>query len=511
MGLRDLVLASVAMALLAGMAQAAPDDEFIRVAPDHWTFQTAKSHQRFVPWGTNFVLYDNKYLNMFGPQVYDHALYDRVLAAMESLHINLVKAFLPIADVLPDPQGPSEARIAPGYLDNLEDFLALARAHHVRVVLSLAEWGGNGIKWWHEGGEYFGRNPWKAEGVDSLAVLQSFWTQVGARFRDNPTLFSYEPCVEWSLPNDNLTWTPPDQQFGRVTTEPALWYWRHWAVARHGSLEALNKAWGTTYKSVDDVALVDYSYDWKAHRYLDPPAKVLDYQDFREWASYNYFKPQIQALRRADPNHMVAIANHMRPPGALWEDAARYFIGLSEPEETDLVDYMTHHDNHDAKELKDTDLTSLVRGIAVRLRASSARKPMPMILEEFSLVGSDPMQVADVCAAMVRGTVGDCSGWMVWYFEAWEAGNPTGLVYRNLRPTAWGRAFRDLAAPGGLLATADLSRRPARQVISLDRTAELVPMRLGTLGEVLAHWDQYRHPVDYRWPRNEWLELRLNP
>ena len=138
MALRELVLVAVAMALPSGMAQAAPDDEFMRVAPDHWTFETAQSHQRFVPWGTNFVLYDNKYLNMFGP-AYDHALYDQVLEAMESLHINIVKAFLPIADVLPDPQGPTEARIAPGYLDHLDDFLAMARKHHIRVVLSLAE------------------------------------------------------------------------------------------------------------------------------------------------------------------------------------------------------------------------------------------------------------------------------------------------------------------------------------------------------------------------------------
>ena len=505
----------IAVGLLAAMvwdappSQASPDDEFVRVAPDHWTFETAQSHQRLVPWGTNFVLYDNKYLNMFAPGVYDHALYERVLRAMEALHINLVKAFLPIAQALPDPQGPEAARIAAGYLENVADFLALSRRHHLRVVLSLAEWGGNGIKWWHEGGGYFGRSPWKDDGVDALAVLRSFWTQLGERFRDNPTLFAYEPCVEWSLPNDNLTWTAPNQQPGRVTTEPGLWYWRHWAVARYGSLAALNQAWGTAYASVDDVALVDYTYNYQAHRYLDPPAKILDYQDFREWASYRYFKPQIEAIRHADPNHMVTIANHMRPPGDLWEGAAQYFIGLSEPEESDLVDYMTHHDNHSVKEFKGTDFGTLARAATVRMRSCLARKPMPMILEEFSFDSSDAKQVGDACSAMVRGTAGECSGWMVWYFQAWEQGSPTGLVYRDLQPTPWGRQFRDLAAPGGFIAKANLSRRRAQQVIEMDRAAELVPTRHGTLLQVMANWDNYRHPVDYRWPRNAWIALPL--
>lgn len=345
--------------------------------------------------------------------------------------------------------------------------------------------------------------------MDSLAVLRSFWRQVGTRFRDNPTLFAYTPCVEWSLPSGNLTWTPPKEQHGRVTTEPGLWYWRHWVLARHGSLEALNEAWGTDYASVDEIKLVDYSYDFQAHCYLDPPAKILDYQNFREWASYRYFEPQIEAIRRADPNHMVTISNHMRRPADLWEGGARYFMGFSAPEMSDLVDYLTHHDNHNAKELKDSDYGALGRAATVRLRFCNARKVMPVILEEFSFDSPDPYQVAEACSAMVRDTVGHCSGWMVWYFQHWEAGNPTGLVYRRLLPTAWGRAFRDLGAPGGFIAKATLSRRPPRQVIELDRAAELAPTRRGTLGQVVEGWDDYRHPVDYRWPPNPWLALVL--
>ncbi len=493
----------------AQVVESAPEDELIRVAPDHWSFETARTRRRFVPWGANFVLRDPKYLDMFAPGVYDRALYDAVLAAMEALNVTVVKTYLPLGRVLPDPQGPARAAIAPGYLENVEDFLGLARSHRIRVSLTLAEWWGNEVRWWHDGGEYFGRSPWRRRGVDSLAVLRSFWSQVGRRFRGNPTVFSYVMCVEWSLPNGNLTWTP--EWTGRVETEPGLWYWRHWALSRRRSLPALNRAWGTAYAAAEDIPLVDFSYDPGSRTYTDPVVKILDYQDFREWASDRYFRPQIRALRRADPGHLVTIANHVLPPGSLWEGAASYFMGYSEPEETGLVDYMTHHDNHDASELADGGVVDLVRGMQLRLRASSARRPMPVVMEEFCLRQSlDPALAAAVGTGMVRGSIGHCSGWLVWYLQAWEGESTVGLLDANLQPTAWGIAFRDLGAPGGEVASSDLRRVPPNLVIRMDRTRELVPRDAGTLLNVVENWDSFQHPIDFLWPRNRWIGLRLN-
>ena len=134
------------------------------MASDHWGFETSDSKTPFVPFGANFVLSDKKYLNTVRARgCITRSGTRRVLTALEGLGFNIVKVFLPIGDVLPDPQVPGEARIAPGYLDNLEDFLRLAGRHHIRVVVCLACWGGNELKWWHEGGEYFGRHPWRAD------------------------------------------------------------------------------------------------------------------------------------------------------------------------------------------------------------------------------------------------------------------------------------------------------------------------------------------------------------
>ena len=137
------IAAALTFAALSSLAE--PNAEFIRVAPDQWGFETSASKTPFIPFGVNFVLNEKRYLNLFGPGVYDRERYERALTALEKLEFNTIKVFLPIAQVLPDPQAPGEARIAPGYLDNLEEFLSVAHRHRIRVVVCLACWGGNGI------------------------------------------------------------------------------------------------------------------------------------------------------------------------------------------------------------------------------------------------------------------------------------------------------------------------------------------------------------------------------
>ena len=68
--------------------------------------------------------------------------------------------------------------------------------------------------------------------------------------------------MEWSFPNDNLTWMPPDKQYGHLESCPGLFYWRAFLQARyHGSIAELNRAYGTAYDDFSAVPIVDYTYD----------------------------------------------------------------------------------------------------------------------------------------------------------------------------------------------------------------------------------------------------------
>ena len=506
------------LALSTSLAAAAvPDAEFIRVAPDHWSFETASTHVRFVPFGTNFVLNEKRYLNLFGPGVYDHRLYDDALAGLEALGMNIVKVFLPIAEVLPDPQVPGAVHIAPGYLDNLDKFLTLARRHHIRVVVTLTSWGGNGITWWHDGGEYFGRRPWKTTaGIDSLDVLARFWTMLATRFRDNPTVFSYNVAVEWSFPAGNLTWTPPNKQYGRLETPQGIFYWRAFLAARYKQdIAALNRAYQSHYTDFREVPIVDFTYQADRKRYVSPDAMVLDYQNFREWASRRYFRPQIAAIRAADPNHMVTIGNHSRRAIGLWPGAARYFIGFSPPEQADLVDYLTTHDNHSVSHLKPAQgIEYVVHSSIVRTRFCCARKLLPVIIEEYTFASPDPQQTAAAQKRMVEGTIGHASGWMNWYLQYPHDANSADMKGKDrsailddaLKPTPWGKTVPELARS---LNRADLSRKQPARVVPVDRTAALVPKTMGMLLRICADWDAYPHPLDFQWPPNPWIDLPL--
>lgn len=269
------------------------DDEFIRAAPDHWSFEGATSHQRFIPFGSNLVLQSAKDLDIFGSR-YTEERYDQILAACEKLNITLLKVFLQLSNILPDPQMPGEVHIAPGYLEHLDNFLALCRKHHIRAEIALACWGGNYCTWWQEGGQYFGRTPWKSDaGIDSLEVLCRFWTEVAGRLKNNPAVFSYTPCVEWSIPNANLTWFPPNGHGPVIASEQGVWYWRAWIEAKYGTIEKLNAAWGTQFAGFGDVTVVNYAYDNPNRRYVEPEQKIFDYSNFRDWSTMRYFRPQI--------------------------------------------------------------------------------------------------------------------------------------------------------------------------------------------------------------------------
>ena len=37
----------------------------------------------------------------------------------------------------------------------------------------------------------------------------------------------------------------------------------------------------------------------------------------------------------------------------------------------------------------------------------------------------------------------------------------------------------------------------------------MVPHELGVAQVITRNWDKYKHPVDFIWPHNEWLDLKL--
>lgn len=514
---RSLLQAAAAMGVGARMAPTAskpPEpNERIRVGKDRWSFVGARTGRPFVPFGSNLVLTDKADLDIFGPR-FAARRYETILDACASLSLNILKVFLPVGAVLPDPQLHDRASIAPGYLDNLTAFLGMCRRRGIRAVVTLAEWRGFECRWWQEGGQYWGRRPWRTDsGPGSIAVLCDFWKQLGAALRHEPAVFAYTPVVELTTPSGNLTppWAPPPERIGIMPGEIALWYWRRWLRAKYRTLDQLNRAWGTSHAGFDDVPEVTYAHDLPANRYTEPEAMIFDYQNFREWTTLRYLVPQIAAIRKADPGRMVTISNHERSWN-LWTGAARHFLGYTPAEQARYLDYMTYHCNRDVKDLQREPMEFHLREMEVMLRFSVAGRPMPIVMEEFTFGSLAPNQTAEMQALMVRRSIGHASGWLTWYLQypkdvnVADSANPSAWLTESLEPTPWGTTARSLA---GELRRADLGRKPARRVVRLDRRTELVPKQSGVLIDTMFRYDQLDQPTDYRVSYEPDLNIRL--
>jgi hypothetical protein len=212
---------------------------------------------------------------------------------------------------------------------------------------------------------------------------------------------------------------------------------------------------------------------------------------------------------------MVTISNHSRIGIGLWEGAARYFIGYEVPQQSDLVDYLTTHDNESQSRLKPGEtIENVVHKLVVQTRYCNAIARKPLIIEEYTFGSPDPNRVADYQARMVLGTVGSASGWMNWYIqyphEPDTADTPgadkSAVLDDELRPTPWGLRARDLIIQ---LRGADLSRLAPKTTIELDRQKELVPHVTGTQLRIDHDWANYQHPIDFLWPSNQWIGLEL--
>ncbi|MBC7286755.1 MAG: hypothetical protein H5T86_01680 [Armatimonadetes bacterium] len=88
---------------------------------------------------------------------------------------------------------------------------------------------------------------------------------------------------------------------------------------RHGSIEALNKAWGATYRSWDELAAAT-KFDAQNTQALRD-----DQLAYVALAADLYFKHCTEAIRRHDPNHLILGCRFAgdAPPG-VWEAAGRY-------------------------------------------------------------------------------------------------------------------------------------------------------------------------------------------
>ncbi len=505
---------------------------YVEVAPDGWTFRYRGTSERFVPFGTNAVMVRSARPNPPHPAYFimrdtdwDPALFAIFLDHVVEVGMNVVKVFLPISIVLPDPQPGPGARIAPLAFEMLDQALQLAAERGVYLMPTLSEWGGIGLDWWHACGEYVGRVPGMEPGPDAPSIVCDYWRQIAARYRDVPAVLAWNLAVEWLMPNGNMSHAHPVDGIGVLTHPGADAAWRHWLELRYGTVTELERSWRRGIRDFGSLSTPTYAFE--EGRYVEGEQAVYDYTEFREWVCYRYLKAQADAIRSVDGQHMVTCGLDPRKPYGLGEHTggkpgARLFGGYS-PRELDFLDFHPMHEyviegkDEGYQDRPDEDGTRMRRAAVNHLRFCYTGKPV--ILEEFGHQGRfDPEANAEQGELLIRESAVACGGWLVWFFVEPEstlapyaqgvfAVDDEDLMKGKWSLTPWGRRLARLAERGGFIDSLPAERPAARQVVEFDRRRELTPTGPTSAGYLVDHWDEYAHPLDFVWPGNPHLRL----
>ena len=125
--------------------------------------------------------------------------------------------------------------------------------------------------------------------------------RLGTHVADKPYHLGYYPQDEYAY-----------RCFGGY--EPAgIAAFRRWLLERYGTVEALNRAWGSTCTNLDAV---------EPPREFEKSVAFADWQEYRRWAQIDYTRSIYEALHDADPNGMVIWS---LPFWGSWSNAASWW------------------------------------------------------------------------------------------------------------------------------------------------------------------------------------------
>ncbi|MDQ2694630.1 MAG: beta-galactosidase [Pseudomonadota bacterium] len=123
-----------------------------------------------------------------------------------------------------------------------------------------------------------------------LKECQRIVTQLARRYGRHPAVAAWQTDNEYGCHDTILSYSPADVQA-----------FRHWLRERHGSIEALNAAWGTVF----------WSQEYRRFEEVDPPvgtvteanpAHRLDYRRYASDAVVKFNRAQVELLRRYSPD-----------------------------------------------------------------------------------------------------------------------------------------------------------------------------------------------------------------
>lgn len=288
----------------------------VRVAPDRWNFEY-EGGGYVTPLGGNMLNDQHPGAGTLFAD-FNAAECDRRFGLMADLGLNCLRQAIGVNQVF----HPEKGLLSEG-LKNWDTFIGLAQKHGVYLMPV---------------GGYVGGNDWfdaaiLADNGKGLEENCAFWAAFCGHYRGHPAIWA------WDLRNELLYdvqehMTVQDNVNVNLTETKLKDAWPAWLEARYGTVETMNRTYGSSYASFNDVP--------GSIRFEEKPFDLASF-DFRNYLNdrgYGWCKAQCDVIREVAPGHMICSGNNtwLSPDQDLW-----LANGFHNRAVHDLFDFVSHH------------------------------------------------------------------------------------------------------------------------------------------------------------------------
>ncbi|UCF16594.1 MAG: beta-galactosidase, partial [Phycisphaerales bacterium] len=345
---------------------------------------------------------------------------------MSELGVNCARVFLTAGSFQPSAETVEQQALA-----KLDKLVEIARENEIRLILTGPDhWEGQPAYW----------KPDRFAGEAALQALECFWDVVGRRYRGEPAIFA------WDLLNEpHLPWF----------AEPWRSRWNEWLHKTYENWEGLEAAWGDELVEADRWGDVSVPED----RAENGNPRLRDWQLFRESLADQWVRRQVDAVRRADPTHLVTVGYIQWSYPMVRSGGPGRYAAFNPHRQARWLDFITIHfyptlgSPFKSGETWEKNISYLGAVLAY------CHTDRPVVLGEFGWYGGgapqhhpylSEEQQARWIAAEIEATRLLADGWLSWPFadspQSRDISLHAGMVKADMTLKIWGRTFRTMAA-----------------------------------------------------------------
>ncbi len=422
--LAALVGVAVGLSIISSAAEPSKM-ELIVTRADGRGFVERDSGRSYIVFGTNY--YDPH--TGWAPKLWRRFDAEKVrehFQVMSKLGVNCARVFLTAGSFQPKAEAIEEQS-----LEKLDVLIKIARETDIRLLLTGPDhWEGQPSYW----------KPDRFAGEAALQALEHFWDVLGRRYQGEPAMFAWDLLNEPHLPWYVEQWRPR---------------WNAWLQKTYGSWESLKAAWGdelTEGERWGKVAVAKNQPD-------SANPRLRDWQLFREHLADRWVRRQVEAIRRADPTHLITVGYIQWSYPLIRPGNPSRYSAFNPHRQARWLDFVTIHfyptfGNPFGSEENWGENLGYLQAVLAYGHTSK-----PVVLGEYGWYGGGAPQnhpylsedeQARWLSAEVEASRPLADGWLSWPFadspESTDISLFAGLVKADLTMKSWGRKFRALAA-----------------------------------------------------------------